>query len=194
MSRLSWALLGMQRGWQWREGIYSSAEEARPALRTTAKGMRQHVCYAITGVVQAVELSSEAVRGRQTRVRRPGGGEERRAFQIILLCWPSLWSVDVQFIASRELPWLSHACPWRLELLDLECRAAPSHGNGMTKRPWVHPGYRGASLPCGPLALPNCAIGGHHPPLSVPGACLLLPWIDPWGGPASCLSRLLLMS
>lgn len=60
----------MRRGWQWRERIYSSAEELRSALRTAAKGMRQHVGHWISGVVQASE--PKGLRAGGCRIPGPG--------------------------------------------------------------------------------------------------------------------------
>lgn len=82
--------------------VCGSAEEARPTLGIRARGMRQHISYVITGVLQASELKE--LRAREgtaylDRVFWRRRGEE--AFQIILLCWPSPRRVTVQLIAGR---------------------------------------------------------------------------------------------
>lgn len=105
--RLSQALQGCT-GWQWGERLYSSGEGSRLTLRTAAKGMREHVYYLFTSVVQASELKAlRAGEGLHTQAFWRRREEEKRVFRIILLCWPSVertCPADSQPLSCRGFP------------------------------------------------------------------------------------------
>lgn len=167
MFRVSQALQGC-RGGSNGERIYSSGEGTRLTPRTAAKGMREHIHYVFTGVVQASQLKAlRAGEGRHTQAFWGRRGE-KTVPKYSVLAQP--WSTHAQPIASRWAAVASQALVSGDWSFRTQCAEQPfACGHGMANRSWVHPGYQGALPPVGLQKL-----AGHHPPLRVLGPCLLL--------------------
>lgn len=79
--------------------------------------MRQRVRFVVVGVVQASELKELRAWGRGGMLGLPGGGEERRMFQIITLVEP--------------------ACPWLLWFSQASVSGDQSPQAQCAEQPWA---------------------------------------------------------